>query len=298
MPMLQEQNKRYQSSSGVSISYHISRCPDASCSLILLHGLASNHTRWTEFINNTKLAQTMNLLRLDLRGHGESMTRGRINHSIWQQDLYEILQQESLDTIIIVGHSMGAQLALHYTLAQPTQVRGLVLIDPTIPERLKGRLALARRFRYPLIMLVALYRIFCSLNPFPKTYPQRDLYELDKKTRQLMLKQSTDVIAELYTSPSQDLKYIPLVNYLQDVLANISPLPDVSTIRCPVQLLLSQSSTIVESDNIQEIFPKETVIDITEIDANHWPLTEKPEETRQSIDEWCLKVINKRGEGT
>jgi len=43
--------------------------------IVLIHGLASNHTRWSEFMQNTVLLDRFNFLRIDLMGHGLSLQR-------------------------------------------------------------------------------------------------------------------------------------------------------------------------------------------------------------------------------
>lgn len=283
--------KKYVTVDGITIRYHLLCQPTAQTTLVMLHGLASNSTRWNEFVEHTRLSDSMNLLWPDLRGHGQSMFIGPINHKLWLNDLYAILQQEALSKVILVGHSMGAQLALHYALHHPSMVEGLILIDPTIPEKLQGKLAVARRFRYILKLWIDLLLLIDKIFPDRADYPQRDLRVLDAKTRQLMARQSSDIIARLYSSPRRDLKYIPLVNYLQDVYAVTAALPDLSNIQCPIQVVLSKGSTIVKAGDIKNYFARETQLEITEIDANHWPLTEKPEETRQAIEDWCLKKL-------
>jgi pimeloyl-ACP methyl ester carboxylesterase len=40
--------------------------------LVLLHGLASNLSRWSEFVEHSALRGQHALIRLDLRGHGGS----------------------------------------------------------------------------------------------------------------------------------------------------------------------------------------------------------------------------------
>lgn len=287
------QTKLYQSSDGVCISYLFRECENASHTLLMLHGLASNHSRWSEFVSNTQLADKMNLIWLDLRGHGKSHSKCKINHNIWQQDLFGILQQESQKKVIIVGHSMGAQIALHFTLQHPSFVESLVLIDPTLPKKLKGKLAIAKRLRFFLKLLITILRLINKLPITTKTYPDRDLQALDRKTRLLMNSQSVEIIAKLYTTPAEDLKYMSLLNYLQDLYATTQALPDLKNIKCPVKILLSKGSTIVDASEMKSYFSSNNALEITEIDANHWPLTEKPEETRHLIEDWCLNQIEK-----
>jgi hypothetical protein len=72
---------------GVSLAYHRWRPGPPRRLLVLVHGLASNHTRWTEFVRTTRLRQSWDLLRVDLRGFGGSLTRRRVGLDVWSRDL-------------------------------------------------------------------------------------------------------------------------------------------------------------------------------------------------------------------
>jgi len=58
----------------VRIAYRrtAARRPAGKAPALLLHGLASNMSRWTEFVARTTLAQERDVIRVDLRGHGDS----------------------------------------------------------------------------------------------------------------------------------------------------------------------------------------------------------------------------------
>ena len=96
------------------IGYRIERAPDRRPLLVMIHGLASNLTRWSEFVEYTRLRHNWDLLRIDLRGHGTSMVRGRIGMDLWCEDLSAVLEEEGYDTASIVGHSLGAQVGIHF----------------------------------------------------------------------------------------------------------------------------------------------------------------------------------------
>src|SRR3990170_4242356 len=68
--------------------------------IVLLHGMASNLTR------------SWDILRPDLRGHGESFTRGRIGVKRWCPDLLAVLDKEGYEQAVLIGHSLGAQVAV------------------------------------------------------------------------------------------------------------------------------------------------------------------------------------------
>ena len=50
-----------------------------------------------------------------------------------------VLDAQGHERAILVGHSLGAQLALHFARRQPQRAAGLVLIDPVFREALHGR---------------------------------------------------------------------------------------------------------------------------------------------------------------
>jgi pimeloyl-ACP methyl ester carboxylesterase len=82
---------------GVRIAYRrtAARKPAGKAPVLLLHGLASNMTRWSEFVERTTLADDRDVIRVDLRGHGDSPTRGRISLQLWCDDLLALLDAEA-----------------------------------------------------------------------------------------------------------------------------------------------------------------------------------------------------------
>ena len=79
---------------GAVLAYRLWRPGPPRQILVLLHGLASNMTRWSEFVARTTLRDSWDLLRVDLRGQGLSVHRGRIGMAEWCGDLAAILDAE------------------------------------------------------------------------------------------------------------------------------------------------------------------------------------------------------------
>jgi len=163
------------------VSYHNDRISKSESqtinknAVLLLHGLASNLTRWTEFVMNTSLTDNMDLLRMDLRGHGKSMCFSRISIRAWCNDIYQILNEEKYSKVIIVGHSLGAQIAMQFAFYHPHSTKGIVLIDPVFPTALKGILGIVRRFRYGVLILIYLLLMKSKMGFTKKNFPYRDL---------------------------------------------------------------------------------------------------------------------------
>lgn len=272
---------------GVRLGYKFVSQGTSSPTLVMLHGLASNHSRWSEFVSNTDLRNDWNLLRPDLRGHSYSMTRRTYHREHWCADLAAVLEQENLQQVVILGHSLGAQIAMDFALRYPNLCGGLILLDPVFPELLHGKLGKARRLRPLLWLVVKALRLLYRLGLGQREFPIRDLHALDVKTRELLKQTSPAEIARLYTNPRVDLEFIPLGNYLQDVLEVVRPLPDYTQITQPVRVLLSTGTSLTDHRALEEKIGRIPHSDIVPVHCNHWPMTEKPEEVRQIIETTC-----------
>ncbi len=272
------------------ISYWLSRVAGANQTLIMLHGVASNHTRWSEFVQSTELKSEWNLLRLDLRGHGDSMYRGCINRHRWVADLHAIIEKEELSSVVLLGHSLGAEIALDYTATQPEQVTSVILIDPVFYQNLHGVLGWVRRLQLLLWVPIGFLWLANGLGIRRSQYPARDLYALDERTRETLEANPQMKIADLYMNPLADLSYIPLANYLQDLLAVVQPLPVLEAISQPVLVIMSGGSSLSDQKRNEQQIHRMSNATSKLVHCDHWPLTEQPEAVREIIDIWCKTV--------
>ena len=272
---------------GAQLNYWLSLPGGAKQSLVMLHGVASNHTRWLEFVTHSRLTASWNLLRPDLRGNGDSVFHGRINRSRWVADLKAIMDHEALPRVVLLGHSLGAEIALDFAAAHPDNVAGLVLIDPVFHQNLHGVLGWVRRLRYVLWIPVGLLSLANALGLRRRHYPPRDMYALDEKTRATLRSTPGMKIADLYINPLADLSYKSLANYMQDVLAVVQPVPELEAIDQPVLALMSRGSSLSDRHRNETQVRRMPNASIRIVDCDHWPLTEQPEIVREMIDEWC-----------
>lgn len=261
---------------------------DDGTPLLLLHGLASNGSRFAEFREHTRLAARHRLLAPDLRGHGSALTRRRIDSETWCDDLVALLDAEGLDRAIVVGHSLGAQVALRLAARHPARVAGLVLIDPVFRETLHGRgLRIARAA--PLLRAAAAgVRGLNALGLHRGALPPLDLRALDALARQALA--DPDPAAEArfvaqYSSTRADLRHVPTAVYLQDLVEMFRPVPAPATLPQPVLALLSTGATFADPAAMRAALAGPRV-EIQAIDCHHWPLTERPEAVRHAIEGW------------
>ena len=274
---------------GTMLGYRLFRGAAAPRRLIvLLHGVASNMSRWSEFVEHTSLKETWDLLRPDLRGHGESFARGRLGLEIWCRDLRDVLDAEGYDQALLIGHSLGAQVAVQFAARYPARVRGLVLIDPIFHQALRSGMRVLSRLQPAVSLLAALIRLLNRLGLRRRHIPVRDLRKLDEKTRQdLLAAGKQKEMIELYSSPWEDLKFFPVASFLQEMIEITRPLPALAEIKVPILALLSSGITYTDPDITQKTLAGNAQVQTVTVDAYHWPLTEKPRQVREAIEKWC-----------
>ena len=280
---------------GVTLSYRLwQEGSQRRPLIILLHGMASNMTRWSEFVELTSLKNSWNILRLDLRGHGQSFYRGKVSAEIWSRDLIRILENEDYRRALLIGHSLGAQLAIQFASLYPRQTSGLVLIDPILGRASHGIARWGRQFRYLVALLSLAVRAMNRLGLRRRRIPQRDLRALDERMRKTVLAAGKqEELVRQYSSPWPDLKHFPTANYLQEIIEMVRPLPPLAAITAPVLVVLSKGVTYLAPEVSHQMITQFRDVDTVMVDAYHWPLTERPTEIREAIEQWCEQLCDR-----
>jgi esterase len=291
-----EQERALVMRDGVCIAYRLSLANQARGVIVLLHGMASNMSRWSEFVARTSLREDWDIARLDLRGHGHSRYRGKYSMETWCEDLEQILDQERRERAVFIGHSMGALAALWFAHLSPSRVRALILIEPSFPDAMLGHTAILKRFRLLIAGAACLVRGFNAIGLGRRRIRSRDLWELDRKTRRALLESGDreEMIRE-YTSMWADLEYNPLAIYLQDLTQQLRPLPGLRGIEAPVLTLLSSDTRFTDRAMTDRILSELPRCETVTLSATHWPLTETPDEVRNAIEQWLHGKIAETG---
>jgi pimeloyl-ACP methyl ester carboxylesterase len=96
--------------------------------IVLLHGLSQQADFWSPVIES--LGSEFSTLSIDLRGHGESR-RMEPDYRISRvsEDCMEVMNELGVGKAILVGHSWGASVALHFAAVNPQLSAGCVLVD-------------------------------------------------------------------------------------------------------------------------------------------------------------------------
>jgi pimeloyl-ACP methyl ester carboxylesterase len=117
---------------GIALRAH--EWPGAGPAVVCVHGLTANHTCWASV--GEALSPAHRVIAYDLRGRGESDTPARgYSLEIHGQDLAGLIDRLGLERVALVGHSLGAKIALRFAARHPRRVAKLVLLDGGIDLR-------------------------------------------------------------------------------------------------------------------------------------------------------------------
>lgn len=109
-----------------------------SVKLVLLHGLAGS-AMYSFSELSTLLSKEYHVIAVDLPGHGETSPfhdEEQYLFSKLSDWLHHFLQKVTTDPFVVVGHSWGADITLHYAKMHPSSIKAAVLLDGgfTFPE--------------------------------------------------------------------------------------------------------------------------------------------------------------------
>lgn len=275
-------------SDGAKIFYRVLRGEAPRRVIVLLHGMASNLTRWSEFVEQTALKESWDLLRPDLRGNGRSIFRNCITREAWCDDIVAILDAEGYTQAVLVGHCLGANLAIQFAARHPTRVAGLVLIEPLFPATFAGALKKIQPYARLLDVLIACIRFLNRLGFSRRYFPQLNLQELDQETRALMASTGRpDALLKRYASLWFDLRFLPTAAYLQSLRELLRPLPSLADSLVPKLFLFSKGRLYSDQEAARKQCALFANTETRALDAHHWIPTEKPHELRETLERWC-----------
>jgi pimeloyl-ACP methyl ester carboxylesterase len=95
--------------------------------VVLLHGLFGSAANWGAVAR--QLAGRFHVLVPDLRNHGQSPHAADASYPAMVDDLLGLLDRHALEQAVLVGHSMGGKVVMHFALNHPQRVERLAVVD-------------------------------------------------------------------------------------------------------------------------------------------------------------------------
>lgn len=100
--------------------------------LLLLHGVAGSWTTWTPLLRAAHGLDRRGLVLLDLPGWGSSPAPSApLGVDASAEVVTAVLDALRVGAVDVVGHSMGAFVAMHLAVAAPARVRSVALVSGT-----------------------------------------------------------------------------------------------------------------------------------------------------------------------
>lgn len=96
--------------------------------IVLIHGLSDNLLYWEPVSSALKNSYTV--IRLDLRGHGQSeLGRDKITLDLLTDDLKNLLDDLNIKKAHLIGFSLGGAIAMNFAVKFPDKISSLVLMS-------------------------------------------------------------------------------------------------------------------------------------------------------------------------
>lgn len=251
------------------INIHYMRTGGSKPALVLLHGLTMSGACWSPLTR--ALEDEYDVVMPDARGHGNSSTPLHgYRYENYASDVVGLIQGLGLATPVLLGHSMGGMTAAVVASQVGTEIRGVILADPTFlsPQR------------------------------------QREVHESDivEQHRRLLSLDKEDVLAQARVRhPHRRPEFLELVAEAR-MKARIStfdvltpPNPEyhrlVSTIHVPILLVIADNGVVSleTARELQNLNPRLGVEQIQ--DASHGLQYDQPERFETVVRSFLRSVI-------
>ena len=239
--------------------------------LVILHGLFGSSDNWQ---SQAKIfAEFYTVYLVDLRNHGHSFWSEEHSYALMAKDLRFLTEELNLKNIILLGHSMGAKVAMTFAQQHPTILKKLILVDMGIKE-------------YPMHHQHILSGIkSLNLSEYASRGEAERVLEVHLENlgvRQFLLK-------NLYWKTKGELAWRMNVTIEKNMCEILSAIPKQVVLTTTIFIRGELSNYILDEDipDIENVFPDSEFETI--LGAGHWVHAEAQEEFIHVVLGFCLR---------
>jgi len=255
--------------------------------VVMLHGLRAYAQTWGPLAN--ELGSQFCVYALDQRGRGDS-DWGKVEDyctEVYVSDLKAMVDALSLDSFILVGHSLGGTNALEFCRLYPERVRAMVIEDIGPGSSNQG--AGAERIRR-------------EMRNTPLSFENWSKAEAFWRNSRPNLS-AAGIRARLQFSMKEDKNGRVVWKHDQLGIAEarltITPIdlwPAVKQVQCPTLLVRGGSSDFLPASTVQDIVQINPCFESIEVpDASHYVHDDQPVLFNSSVGNFIRYVANKDG---
>ena len=256
-----------------------------------IHGLTANSRCWDRIASG--LNPQFRVLAMDLRGRGLSDKPSK-GYSIHQhvEDVAALLEDQKLERVTLMGHSLGAYISLAFAARYPDRVRRLILMDAG------GHLEQAQWDKIHVAIKPAVDRLGLVFATFEHyTAPLKLAPFLQPWTRFLdtYFRYETEEVSDGVRSRTPVEAILEEITHIRDFKAK----PLYQAISCPVLILratngiISQEDLVLPEDAAEKMVKEMAHAECVDVlNSNHYSILFGENEMR---DRAILNFLRKPG---
>jgi len=240
--------------------------------LVILHGLFGFSDNWQT--QAKKFSDYYRVILVDLRNHGHSPWSDAFSYALMVEDLKSLFDALNLTDVILLGHSMGGKVAMHFAQKYEGRLNKLIVVDMGVKS-------------YPL-----------HHEHILKAFHEIDLSKLSARSEaEAILKQFIDsdgvrqfLLKNLYWMEKGKLSWRVNFPVLEREMSEIlSALPEKEVLTSTLFIRGELSNYILDSDIpiLESYFPDAQLISVE--NAGHWVHAEAPEAFVDAVLVFCLR---------
>jgi pimeloyl-ACP methyl ester carboxylesterase len=236
--------------------------------MVILHGLFGQSDNWNSLAKQFG-ENGFEVFVADQRNHGLSPHSEEWNYQVMSDDLHELIIDNNLKEVVLIGHSMGGKTVMHYALQHPEMVDKLVVVD------------MAPKYYSPhhQSVLKGLNSVdFATVKTRREAEDILSKYIDDFGTKQFLLK-------NIYWKEDGVLDWRFDLKVITDNIENAgSEIPAADSVDVHALFIRGEKSDYIldeDINRIQELFPRCMLETIK--NAGHWVHAEKPKEFFDSV---------------
>jgi pimeloyl-ACP methyl ester carboxylesterase len=260
--------------------------PTVKKHLVFLHGLFGNQNNWRPISYSESIRSRRNSILIDMRNHGDSQHHESMRYPEMAEDVINLIDKLGINKFTLLGHSMGAKIAMNVGTKIPDRLDGLIIVDSAPKDNMELRNI--KNKTLDIIDKVSSYNVEGKsrkevIEDFKKMF--------DSSAANLLNTNLT------YISPDSDkVKWrsniTSIKNNAENILGYESDHGKVYTEK--ILVLVGEKSHHFPIDVFKQIFPKISEDDIVVVKgAGHWVHADKPGEVIANISKFLDKIDNK-----